>query len=62
MPARLALVTHVDKFLPPMKRGTFLVWGGSLFYGVVGPLAGVTAKLASRGDLVWPRSDLRRGL
>ena len=61
MPARLALATHVDKFLPPMKRGTFLVWGGSLFYGVVGLLAGVTAKLASRGDLVWPPSDLRRG-
>lgn len=48
MPARLALVTHVDMFLPPMKWGTFLVWGGSLFYGVVGLLVGVTAGLASR--------------
>ncbi len=62
MPARLALVTHVDKFLPPMKWGTFLVLGGSLFYGVIGFLVGVTAGLASRGDLVWPRSDLPRGL
>ena len=48
MPARLALVTHVDKFLPPMEWDTFLVLGVSLFYGAVGFLVGVAAGLASR--------------
>ena len=42
------LVTHVDKFLPPMEWDTFLVLGGSLFYGAVGFLVGVAAGLASR--------------